>query len=247
MPKQLVVFIYSFLLVCRASYAQQSIADTAVTGTEAVAGAIQVFHRSAGQQSQLYNGRAHIPYQPSMLGSAYYVSNDPQAGAVEYDNILFRNVSLRYDEVRDKVVVQHFNTISAFELFSDRVSRFWVGPHPFVRLVQPDNDTAHTPTTGFYEILSTGKITLLARRKKLIIEFIENMEVKKRIELKESFFARVDGRYYPVNSQNALLDVMQDRKREVQQFMKKNSAKFRKGPENYLVKATDYYNNQPIR
>lgn len=244
MPKQLFILACSVLFFCCRTHAQQYPIDTATS--TGVAGAVQVFLQATGKQSQLYTGRAHIAYMPNMLGSAYYLSNDPQGGAVEYDHILFRNVPLWYDEVREKVVVQHFNGVSAFELFSDRVSRFWLGSHPFVRIEQAAGDTANTPATGFYEVLCTGKLTLLARRKKLIADFIDNLEVRKRIDLKESFFARIDGIYYPVNSQSALLGVMKDKKRDVQQYMKKGKWKFRKGPENYLVKAAEYY-NQSIR
>ena len=243
MPKQLFILICSFLLVCNDSYAQQPFPDSATSGDDAAAGALRAFHQSAGHQSQLYSGRIHIAYPPNLIGSAYYLSNDPQSGAVEYDHILFRNVPLRYDEVRDKVVVQHFNAVSAFELFSDRISRFWLGgTHAFIRLVQEPADTAHTPATGFYEVLCTGRVTLLARRKKLVVDFIENMEVRQRIDLKESFFAEVEGVYYPVNTQRSLLAVLKDNKKEVQQYMKRSGPKFRKGPEDYLIRATTYYN-----
>lgn len=244
MPKQLFIPVCSILCMCCYAHAQQAPSDSAASS--GVAAAVQVFHQATGHQSQLYNGRVHIAYPPNMLGSAYYLSKDAQTGAVEYDHILFRNVPLWYDEVRDKVVVLHFNGVSAFELFSERIGRFWLGSHPFLRIVQEAGDTVHTPATGFYEELCTGKLTLLAKRKKLMVDFIDNMEVKKRIDLKESFFARIDGIYYPVNSQRALLSVMKDKKRDVQQYMKKGGWKFRKGPETYLVKATEYY-NQSIR
>lgn len=244
MPKQLFILVY--LLVCATLYAQQPFPDSSMSGNSTASGAIRAFHQSAGQQSQLYNGRIHIAYPVNLIGSAYYLSNDPQSGAVEYDHILFSDVPLRYDEVRDKVVVQHFNVVSAFELVSERVSRFWLGQHAFIRLVQEPADTDHTPATGFYEVLCTGKVTLLARRKKGVTDFIESMEVKQRIDLKESFFAKAGDVYYPVNTQRSLLAVLSDRKKEVQQYLKRSGPKFRKEPENYLVRATTYY-NQLIR
>lgn len=242
MPKQLSIFICAFLFNCLLAHAQQPSPDSIAANGNEAAGALRVFHRSSGLQSQLYNGRTHIAYPPTMVGSAYYLSNDPQTGAVEYDHILFEQVPLWYDEVREKLVVQHFNGISAFELFSDRVSRFWIGTHPFIRLVQETGNSVNAPATGFYEVLGSGKLSLLAKRKKLIIEFIDNMEIKKRVDNNESFFVRADSVYYPVGSQRSLLSLMGDKKKGVQQYMKKNKWKFRRDPENYLVKAVTYYN-----
>ena len=242
MPKPLSILAGILLSGCMQTHAQQPAADPVTANTPAVAGAIMVFHQSAGLQSQLYNGRTHIGYPPNMLGSAYYLSNDAQLGAVEYDHILFEQVPLWYDEVREKLVVRHFNVVSTFELWSERVSRFWIGTHPFIRLVQQTGNTAHAPATGFYEVLASGKLDLLARRKKLLTDVIENLEVKKRVENNESFFARMNGTYYSVNNQRSLLSLINDKKKQVQQYMKKNGWKFRRDPENYLIKAVTYYN-----
>ncbi len=240
MEKLLAISFLSVVLNLTAG-AQQPLPDSTSRPDAAVQQAISIFHHDTGLQSQLYNGRTHIRYEPNMIGIPYFLSNDPQTGSVQFENILFEHVPLWYDEVRDKVVVQHFNQISAFELTSERVGRFSIGPHPFIRIVR-DSSHESSPPTSFYEVLVAGNVTILARRKKVIAEFIENMEVRHRTDNKESFYALKDGRYYPVNNEHSFLAVLKDKKPEIQQYLKQNKIKFRKTPEAALVKAGIYYN-----
>ena len=241
MVNQLFALLVFTLLVKNAA-AQQPLPDSLSVQDIAIAEAVAVFHQAAGLQSQLYKGKLHISYSPAMQGSAYYLSNDVQAGTIEYDHIVFKNVPMWYDEVSDKVVVQHFNKISAFELTSERVDNFSIGDHQFIRIVRENDNAMNTPPTGFYEVLSSGNLTVLARRKKLVAEFIENMEVKKRIDNKESFYAKKSGLYYAVNNERSLYNVIKDKKTEVQQYLRKNKLKLRKTPDLALTRAAVLYN-----
>ena len=240
MAKQLLVLLTALLLVNKIT-AQLLHPDSLAVQDSAVQEAISVYHHYTGLQSQLYNGKTHIGYDPNMQGSAYYLSNDMQTGTIEYENIVFNNVPLRYDEVGEKVVVQHFNRISSFELTSEKVSRFSIGDHAFVRIEPKNSNDKNAPPAGFYEVLFSGDLTVFARRKKLVAEYIENMEVKRRIDNKESFYARRNGVFYPVNNERSLMAVMKDKENQVHQYLRKNKLKFRKTPDLVLTQAAVYY------
>lgn len=239
---KLLFVLFPLFVLCTRAGAQQPAPPPDSGIHAAVQQAIALSHREAGLQSQLYNGRVHNRYESNMLGVPYYLSNDPQTGSVEFEHILFEQVPLWYDAVKEKLVVQHFNQISAFELSSERVDRFTIGSHRFIRLVRDTLENASTLPTSFYEVLCTGKVTILARRKKLIAEFIDNMEVRHRVDNAETFYALKDGRYHPVNNQRSFFAVLKDRKAEVQHYLHRSKVKFRKNPEAALVQASVYYN-----
>ena len=57
------------------------------------------------------------------------------------------------------------------------------------------------------------------------------------------FFIQKDSTYYPVKSYKGLLTILKDRSKEVKQYLRKNRIRYRKGPENAILKATVYYDS----
>jgi hypothetical protein len=49
-------------------------------------------------------------------------------------------------------------------------------------------------------------------------------------------------RYYAIKNQKDMLHLLGEKKKEIQKYLKKNKVKFKKDPENTLIKIAEQYN-----
>lgn len=232
------VIIVVFLFLSLSAQGQSFIIDSNQY-SPAVSAAVSAYHLSMDKESKLYSGPEHIGYHPKMIGSAYFGSDTWQNGSVYYDDILYRDVPMKYDEVLDKAVVQHFNGVFKLELNTDQVKWFTLGGHTFIKL---NADAGNNIKAGFYDLLVSGKITVLAKRIKLVTEFIEGNELNRRIDSRPVYYAVKDGVYKPISTKRSLFNILADQRKEVQQYLRKNKIKFKRKSEYAIVKAVEYYN-----
>jgi hypothetical protein len=206
--------------------------DSAVLQAETRA--IAVYHTYMGDQAPVYNGIMDLSYVPDLQGSPYFHSNELVKGAVFYDGIQYSDISMRYDLVRDQLIIGG-RTGNLTILFRDKVEEFSLYGHLFKRISQGD-------LQGFYDLLCSGKVQILARRTKKIEESIIGTELIHKISATDLFFAVKDGQFHSIGNERGLLRLMSEKKEEVSQFIRSNRIKFRKDPEQAIVKITAYYN-----
>src|SRR5688572_21829744 len=89
------------------------------------------YHGFMGQNSFLYTGRSYVNYPP-MVGHAYYDGPAYTTGSAVYDGIEYKNILLKYDVVKDQVVVQTPNMLTQSVLENRLLSRFTLGDKSFV-------------------------------------------------------------------------------------------------------------------
>jgi hypothetical protein len=58
-----------------------------------------------------------------------------------------------------------------------------------------------------------------------------------------AFFIQKAGTYYAVKNYKGLLTVLKDKAPAIKQYLRKNRIKYRKGPENAVLKAAVYYDS----
>lgn len=230
-----------FLLLSVHAFGQSALPvdSTEHQGTAAV---IALYQTALKQESGLYNGREHIRYSPSYIGHAYFAENSWQSSSVLYDGMFYDKVPAQYDLVKDDLVILHYNGAGNIRLVKEKVAQFELAGHTFINM-HPDSARAYKIEAGFYDLLFSGVIDVLAKRKKMIQERMVMQQLEIKFEPKETYYIKKEGTYYPVKNAAALLNVLQDKKREVQQHLRKNNLKFRKDPEATLVQAAEYYND----
>ncbi len=200
--------------------------------------AVQSYHQSLGIGEAIYNGRRHIDYLPANVGIPYYLTKEWQQGNVSYDNILY-NALVKYDEVADEILVRHPEGF-AIVLFSPRVSEFSFPGHHFLYI---NNDNHVGLAAGFYEQLQKGRLTILVKRSKVVLETVAGTAVERKFDESNTYYAIKDGKTYTVKKMNNVMELVADQKKEIQQYLKKNKVKFRKNKELALTRIAEYYNN----
>ena len=205
---------------------------------------VSLFYSSIGKESPLFNGTEYYFYDPTIKGNAYYADvNAFTPGAVNYDNIEFRNVPMLYDIYADQVVILLYNNFSKLTLIKDKVSSFDFLNQHFVRIdtVTFLNNPAIKP--GYYGELYNGHVQVLAKWSKNIQNSPITEAIESYFNAEKDFFIKKNNIYYSFSGQGALLDILKDKKKELQKYIKQNQIKYRRNPEEAMVKIASYYDH----
>jgi hypothetical protein len=208
--------------------------------------AVTLLQASLGKQSPLYNGPEYYFYDPLIKGNAYFLEvNAFTPGSVFYDGALFSGVPMLYDLYSDNVVSLLYNHFSKFYLLKTKVKSFDFLDHHFVNINADTiiNNSAGIKS-GYYDQLYNGKLEILVKRSKDIQTYTGGIVGNERyFNPSTNFYLRKNNIYYIVNSQGALLNALKDRKKDIEQYIKQSQIKFRKEPEDALVKIATYYDH----
>ncbi len=187
--------------------------------------------------SVVYNGIEHVGYMASIEGIPYYSSIDWIKGTMVYRDQPYTNVDLKYDLIKDEVILRHFNGYVGVTLFTPRLQSFTLGDKKFVNL---SNATGRS--TGFYEELVPGAATVYAKRSKKINETLLATGVERKISASNAYYILKDGVLHGVKNEKSVLEILKDHKAEIRAYLKGRGLKFRKNPEAYLLVVASYYN-----
>jgi hypothetical protein len=193
------------------------------------------------KQSRLYNGIEHLGYAYKIKGHAYFLQRELSIGTIVYDELEFANVPMIYDLHKDQVIIQYLDAFSKVGLISSKVRSFSLLDHHFIRL-QGDSASGSPIITGFYDEIYTGKTEVVVKRGKFIEEIVKE-EVEREFIETTTVFVQKEGKYYAIKTYKTLLTVLKDKAPQVKQYLRKNRIKFRKGPENTILKAVVFYDS----
>jgi hypothetical protein len=143
-----------------------------------------------------------------------------------------------YDIVKDQLIILDFQKVYKINLPADKVQQFSLLGHVFVRIVR---DSADQVKTGFYDQLYKGKIGLLARREKRVMEKYSNIQISKVVISQDVYYIKKDGVYHTIKNKSSLFAVLKNKKKEVQQYLNTNKIKFKREPERAMIMAVQYY------
>jgi hypothetical protein len=221
-------------------HAQQNATDSSVIA-KAIDYAKVKYDSQRARESAIYNGIQFYPYLHTIEGIPFFWSADWQTGTIVYDNVVYRDMYLKYDLVKDQVVITPDDKGGLFiALFGPRVSEFSFLEYKFLRLGKP-GDGSLLPE-GFYRILTRGKVSAFSKKIKWIFEQVADQTIYRRFDEKTKYYILKDGVYYNIRKGGELLDLLQGHKKEVQQYLAGKKLKFKRAPEETITAAVEYYN-----
>ncbi len=232
--------VYIFLFTVYNLHAQQYAIDSSFTkaGTDY---AKRLYFTQRGEELVVYRGVRHVGYPASIQGHAYFQSPDWHKGSVLYDHVLYENIIMKYDLFKDQLIVTPLEQGRMFiGLYSPKVARFSFSKFNFIRIDKSTEKTS--PAPGFYLQLTYGKLTVLAKRIKVISDRIEERVFLQRFDETMKYYLVKDSIYYYIKNKKDILNVIRDKKKEVQQFLSKNKLNYRKNREQTLVAIAEFYN-----
>jgi hypothetical protein len=153
--------------------------------------------------------------------------------------MLFINVPLIYEDYRQKLVAvdQGFR----LQLISERVNSFTINGHHFVRVFQTPLYKGLTEN-GFYELIYSGRSMVMKRTKKNMQEVLSASEGSIwYVHESYNYFIHTGNSWTYIRSKKDLMNILGDRRKEVQRFMKKNKLNYKKDRDNTLRQVAEYY------
>jgi hypothetical protein len=234
-----IFFILSFYI--NNIFAQDTVAESSLV-TKALVNARTFYQQSFGDQSTLYTGSQYAEYLSGFeKGQPYFYSEQPVIGSIIYDGAAYDSVVMRYNQVKDVLVISnHFNII---QLGSEKVESFNLSNSAFIYLVK-DSLNSNLVSSGFYNLLYDGKISLFKKQIKTIREKLtSNAELLRFVDVYDHYYIKKEDKFYPIKSKKNLFEILGDNKKEVKQFINANGLNFSKDPQNTLTKTIAYYDS----
>lgn len=194
-------------------------------------------------EAVLYNGKFHYGYSPLIAGIPYYESENWQTGSVIFENILYENVLMRYDLVKDQLVVQDKkNSGIGIALYTPRVKAFWYPGNTFYFFEKNHDSTSLAE--GFYKEMAKGKVVLYGRFTKFVEETINGLTLERKFQNVNKFYIVKQGAYHEIRTKNNLLSVLKEHKSEIQNLWRSNGIIFKQQPQTAITLAVQLYNQK---
>lgn len=221
------LFLLGTLLVPGSvAFGQQAPAEAQLAA--AVATARQQYAAAFAGTPQLYSGPEYLDYTSlyrTRTGHPFFAAPEPQSGGVRYHGHYFAGVRLAYDIVRDQVVLSQPTSPLRLRLVNEWVTDFSIDNHQFVRLLA-DGQAGSPIRTGYYELLLDGPVQVLAKRAKYQQEKLTQGGTDVVFSPNDRLFLRKDGLYYPAQGKRAVLRLLADHSRELQQYVQDHQLQF---------------------
>ena len=218
----------------------QAQSDTSFVSS-AVTDALKQYRTAIGINTHLFNGTEYyIPSFSGVKGHQFFQEKTFQNGSVKYDGAWFEEVAMLYELVQDELVIVNHSSGYSQRLVKDRVDAFRLQGHTFLRL-EADSTTALYIQPGFYDLLFSGNVQVLMKRRKILFERASTDKVEREYRDASKFYIVKDNVYHLVGNKRSVMRVLQDQKRALNKFIKANKFRFSKDRENAITKIAEHY------
>jgi hypothetical protein len=234
----LILFLFGFT----PASGQIARADSSAT-SRAAAYAKTVYHRALGPQEHLFSGSEYVELNMPRRGHPFHKTREWEEGAIFFDGILYANVPMLYDVLRDQVVISHASEENIFvkiKLNNDRIGYFNFMGDTFVQ-VSGKTASGTSLAQGLYHQLYDGEVGVVAKRVKTRQDLIESQTVIAVFTPKDRYYIRKDGQYHPVKSKGSVIEVFKEHKKELARHLRKTGIRFRENREAAIIALAKQY------
>lgn len=229
---------FLFLIVGQA-FGQSSGSDSSFVD-RSLANAIAKYNTSIRDQSLLFNGVQYKEIPEPYEGHPFFESEYIEEGAISYYGESYQNVPMQYDLVRDELIIEHYDQkgyVGLVKLHQERIASFSLLDHNFIRLKSESTGLRD----GFYDLLYDGKVKVLAKRKKSVSEDLSQQQLTVSFPERNSYYLFKDNKYHSIRNKKSMLKVLENKRKELNQFAKKPKLDFKLNRENAMVRVAEYY------
>ncbi|WP_207423460.1 hypothetical protein [Desertivirga brevis] len=194
----------------------------------------------------IYNGREYNPSGPISDNDHFFFIDDVYAsGTIGFEGYIYKNVKIKYELVKDQLVLLHFDGATPTTVIPAQVDFFSLHNHTFINLKASSerNEGESSIKPGYYDQLYSGKISLLAKRVKSVAEKITPTQVEKHVFREDKYYLFKNSRYLSIKSKKALLKQLRSTQAQNQEFIKKNQLNFKKDKEKAMVELVRFHDS----
>ncbi|HVG15091.1 MAG TPA: hypothetical protein VM935_09025 [Chitinophagaceae bacterium] len=199
-----------------------------------------LYHNKVGKESNLYNGRERNPYNFPFLGSnPHFKELTFVKGSIFYDEVLYKEVPLLYDVIRDELILLHYDGFHQVHLVKQKVGWFTLKGHFFINIFP--GSANNSLGGGYYEQLYDGGVDLLIKRSKKLSEKIDDHVIYSIASDASVFYLFKNGVYRPVKNSKGLLKLLEDKRAEINRYIRQNKIKFKGNLETSMTRVVAHY------
>ncbi len=181
----------------------------------------------------IYNGREYNEYRPIAEEHPYLFLVWTE-GIISYSGKLFEDVPLLYDLSKDAIITEHSNGIE-ITLIKEKVNYFILNGHRYEFL------NASGLASGFYEILYSGGIKIVAKREKSKRERITTHAVSIDFEEKVKYYLLLDGKFSVISSKRSILKLLVAKSPKTKKGMEEEKLDFKSKKEESFISLAKLY------
>jgi hypothetical protein len=189
--------------------------------------------------AEIFNGKEHPGYLPSIKGTAYYIDEDWQPGSVMYREVFYPAVSLKYDLVQKELIVRHPATKVAITLFTPRIASFSIAGKRFIKVNAQDSFCL---SPGIYEEVAKGKLNFYILRSKYLMENATPYGIEREFLTNDQYYAVKDNKCYLVKRKKNIWNLVGEKKSEIRADLRKKDLNFKRNKEETLTEMITFYN-----
>ncbi len=232
-------FLFLFLFgIADLARSQSAMSDTTFISI-AKKNAIELYTHTANAHSQLYNGREYSEYR--QIGEEHpYLYLDWTECTIGYEQRTFEGVPLIYDLSSDEIITEH-SSGGKISLIKDRVRFFSMKGHRYEYF-----HLTEIPE-GFYDVLYSGKIKMLAKRSKSRQERISNGTLSAEFDERAKYFLVKDGTPSSFSNKKSLIKLLAADNPEVRKKLEAKKLNFKEKKESSFVQLLELFDQLDTR
>jgi len=200
---------------------------------------IESYIEYAGEHAVIFNGKEEVTYDHASTNHPYLVTSQYTPGELLYNNILYKNVSLRYDLFRDELIIKVPNISYSVVLEKEKVTEAVVDKYRIIR--HEKNLWPNIAPGNYLLLLHDGQFPVVRKNQMTRDQKVVDQSVEYRFRLRERYYIYKNGICHQVSNKGSLLKLFPDKKKELETYIKQQNLNFRKDREQSIVAIVQFY------
>ncbi|QDW24380.1 hypothetical protein FFJ24_005915 [Pedobacter sp. KBS0701] len=235
------MLIFSLLIVVQLNVVSAQTVTDSLFVASTTEMAHKIFFRNQEATMPIFNGKIYNIHPKFKENKhAFFQSEHYVKGGIAYDGIFYPELSMKYDIIKDELLLLAPDHIEGVVLQREYVNSFTLYEHQFINL-KPATSLKGI-SAGYYDLLYKGKICLLVKRQKEITEKIEE-RIEKVISSKDSYYLLKDSSYQQISSKKDLLKLLNSTNDKNQAYIKANKLNFGKDFERSVLMLVGFHDS----
>jgi hypothetical protein len=189
----------------------------------------------------LFNGRLWRSLYSNVIGGEFIFSKDWLNGEVVINDMLFKNVPLRYDIFNDQLIAM-INQGTFIQLNKELIKGFNLPFKGMLNQFENFGNESGSSVKGFGQILYKGKIYFIIKQKKQIKKLAVDNKYDEFYQT-ETLFILKDKIFYRVSGRKDLLKALSEKKEQLKNYIRENKIRIRKKKPETFIPVLKYYDD----
>jgi hypothetical protein len=198
------------------------------------------------EEAVLFSGKVQSPYPAITMLSGlpagysyhpYLVSPDYSAGDIRFNHTLYKDVRMRYDLLRDEMVVCPEGHFAGIVLEKEKVKEVWLHG---VHIVPHSAEYRDIPYGNYLLLLHDGLYPVLRKHKVMSREEIRDHKVRVVYSVRQQFFVRIGNVCRPITGKGSVLKLFPRHRAALNAYAKEQKLNFRTQREQSILSLITY-------